>query len=313
MASLDLALTVAILLGMYNSSNIPVFPASRPLELSDKQKLDPLLVSLQPRVSELTFAGLYLFRNAHDYRLTMVGDAVMLLGKGYDGAEYFLPPLSGDIARALKILFEAGVPLYGADEAFAANFLTDSRLVLTEDRDSFDYLYLRSDLAELPGNRYHKKKNRINYFTSRHNHVVEIFEERHRGSCLELLVEWRRVRGADDSHSLQLETEATAEGISMASQLGLKGVVVFADHDVKAFALGERLNGDTSVCHFEKSDPFMEGISQLVDREFNRLLFTDCTWVNREQDLGEPGLRAAKLSYHPVALVRKFRASQRGL
>jgi hypothetical protein len=77
---------------------------------------------------------------------------------------------------------------------------------------------------------------------------------------------------------------------------------------VKGFAIGERLNRDTAVCHFEKTDPFMEGLAQLVNREFAARFFTDCTYINREQDLGEPGLRSAKLSYHPVELVRKYRA-----
>jgi hypothetical protein len=76
---------------------------------------------------------------------------------------------------------------------------------------------------------------------------------------------------------------------------------------VRAFAVGERLNRETAVCHFEKADYFMEGLSQLVNREFARLLFTGCRYINREQDLGEPGLRIAKLSYHPAELVKKFR------
>jgi len=80
---------------------------------------------------------------------------------------------------------------------------------------------------------------------------------------------------------------------------------------VRAFALGERLNRETAVCHFEKADHFMEGLSQLVNREFSRLLFADCRFVNREQDLGEPGLRSAKLSYHPVELVKKFRVRRK--
>lgn len=294
---------------MYSNADIPDFPESRPLELVDKPLFDRIFSALQPRISEFTFAGLYLFRKPHDYRLTMVGDSLVILGRGYDNAPRFLPPLSGNVSKALNILFAQGLSLYGADEPFRETYLGDDLLQISEDRDSFDYLYLRSDLAELSGNRFHKKKNRVNYFVSRHRYRVELFDESYAEGCLQLLDEWRLVRGEAQSISLNLESEAAAEALGLARLLGLQGVVVLVEERIKAFALGERLNATTSVCHFEKADPFMEGISQLVDREFNRILFTDCTWVNREQDLGEPGLRKAKLSYHPVELVKKFHVS----
>jgi hypothetical protein len=153
---------------------IPQFPASRPLDINDKRALDPVFDQLQPRISELTFAGLFLFRKAHDYRLTLVKDALVVLGKGYDGGEYFLPPLNGDVATALDLLFKEGMELYGADEQFAERYLSRDGIRLTEDRDAFDYLYLKDELATLPGNRYHKKKNRLNYFTARNRHEIQI-------------------------------------------------------------------------------------------------------------------------------------------
>lgn len=293
---------------MIDNPVIPDFPLSRILELSDKQQLDTIFEALQPLVSEFTFAGLYLFRDPHEYRLTRVGDAVVVLGKGYDGEPYFLPPFSGNISNALSVLFGMGLTLYGADERFADSFLSDAGLALTEDRDSFDYLYLRNELAELPGNRFHKKKNRVNYFSARHSFNVEIFGAPHIQGCIDLLTEWQRIRVGEGDGSGAAEADSTREALQLACQLGLEGVVVLVEGSVKGFALGERLNRQTSVCHFEKADPFMEGLSQLLDREFNRLLFTDCAYVNREQDLGEPGLRAAKLSYHPVELVKKIRA-----
>jgi len=285
---------------------IPQYPASRPLSLEDKPLLDNHFEQLQPRVSEFTFAGLFLFRRAHDYHLTYVHNSLVLLGKGYDYRSYFMPPLGGDIEAALDVLFGSGLELYGADEAFVAKYMTNKDLQVNEERDSFDYLYLREELADLPGNRFHKKKNRINYFSTRHNYEVETLSPAHSAGCLALLEVWQSMANLDENITLNLELEATAEALPMAKVLNLEGVVISVAGAVKAFALGERLNRETSVCHFEKADPFMEGLSQLVNREFAAQLFTDCRYINREQDLGEAGLRKAKLSYHPFELVKKF-------
>jgi hypothetical protein len=287
---------------------IPSYPDSRPLELADKLLFDKVFQQLQPRISEFCFAGLYLFRGPHSYRLSLASDSLVLLAKGYYGEEYFMPPLTGDRKRAIHRLLDENLILYGADETCLTEFdLYRADIAIEEDRDNFDYLYLRDQLVQLPGNLYHKKKNRINYFMARHPFRVELFSPQYLEGSMRLLEEWNRVRSNYVTPSLLQESAAAAESLQLADSLGLQGVVVLVNNEVKGFSLGERLNGTTSVCHFEKVDPFMEGLSQLIDREFNRLLFTDCIWANREQDLGVPGLRAAKLSYHPAELVKKYR------
>lgn len=288
---------------------IPHYPASRPIGISDKPLLDRLCDEMQPRISELSFAGLYLFRKSHAYRLSLLADSVVVQGAGYDGSEYFLPPLGGDTAAALKVMFADGRTLYGPETGAAAGFFSADAAVITPLRDSFDYLYLREDLALLPGSRFHKKKNRINYFTSRHDYSVDIYSDGYLSQCLELLKVWTKGHHGEASGPLLQETDAAAEALHCAGQLGLEGVVIRVNGRVAAFALGERLNRDTSVCHFEKADPFVEGLFQLVNREFARLLFQDCRFINREQDLGDAGLRSAKLSYHPVELVNKYLVS----
>jgi len=239
---------------------IPAWPASRPFDISDKPRFDGIFEQLQPRVSELTFAGLYLFRTAHDYRVSLIGDSLVVLGKGYDDVRYCLPPLGGDVSGACKQLLEAGLMLYGVDEAFAARYLAAEECEMVEARDSFDYLYLREDMATLPGNRFHKKKNRINYFAERHTHEVHRYSTQHLCGCLQLLDEWGRVAEVEGNHSFGLEMDATAEALAQSDVLELEGVVVTVDGIVRAFAAGERLNRDTVVCHFEKADRFMEGL-----------------------------------------------------
>lgn len=291
-------------------AEIPPYPHSRPLVLADKERFDLLFAQLQPRISELTFAGLYLFRHAHAYRLTLVKDALVILGRSYGSAPFFFPPLSGDIPAALDRLFADQLPLYGADELFVVSYLTDRPCEVVTDRDNADYLYRREDLATLQGKRYHKKKNRLNVFLNHYEYTVAPYSYEYRDGCRALLAAWREARMIEGENlSLEREAQATAEALEYARELGLAGLVVLVGGEVKGFVLGERLNQGTSVCHFEKADPQMEGLSQLLDREFNRLLFTDCTYVNREQDLGDEGLRMAKSSYHPIELITKYRAT----
>ena len=285
---------------------IPLYPAARTLTIADKPLLDRLFDDIQPLISELTFAGLYLFRRAHCYSLTTAADSIVVLGKGYNGSDYFLPPLGGDVAEALKIMFANGLALYGADDRFTEKYLDATTLQITELRDSCDYLYLREELATLPGSRFHKKKNKISYFTSRHDYTATILSREHIDGCMNLLNKWLHSPANEAVTSIIMEVEAASEALQLAEKLGLEGVVVSVDGVVAAFSLGERLNRNTAVCHFEKADPFMEGLNQLVNREFAKLLFQECRYLNREQDLGDMGLRNAKLSYHPVELVNKY-------
>jgi len=289
---------------------IPPYPESRELNMGDKPLLDRIFTDLQPRISELTFAGLYLFRLAHAYSLSMIGDSVVVMGKSYNGDSYCLPPLCGNINYALSILFDDDWFIYGADEQFLSTYLTAGNLNLVEERDSFDYLYLRDELAYLPGNRFHKKKNRINYFTKRHQYQVSKYSDTYCSGCLELLNSWLIFAQNKSNLSLNMEVSATSEALHNSALLGLEGIVITEDGTVTGFALGEKLNQETAVCHFEKADPFKEGLSQLINREFAALLFTDCSYINREQDLGEAGLRNAKLSYHPIELIKKYRVSR---
>lgn len=285
---------------------IPDWPEKRQLCIEDKDGFDTLLLTLQPQISEFTFAGLYLFRNVHQYEISHAGNCLIIIGKGYDCLPYAMVPIGDDSEAIMELLVNSGYTVFGADQQFISNLKNPEKYCFREDRDSFDYLYLRDELANLPGNRYHKKKNRINYCTTRHNYTTDLYSSKYMDGCLQLLdrlSEAIKKAGV----SFLLEQEACREGVIMADKLGLEGVVILIDDKVQAFALGERLSKTTCVCHFEKGDHFLDGIMQLVNREFCRLLFSDCCYVNREQDLGEAGLRNAKLSYHPIELVKKYR------
>ena len=63
------------------------------------------------------------------------------------------------------------------------------------------------------------------------------------------------------------------------------------------------------VVHFEKGRPGYKGVYQAINQLFLADAGPGYTLVNREQDLGDDGLRQSKLSYNPVGFLRKCLAT----
>ncbi|MGD9333090.1 MAG: phosphatidylglycerol lysyltransferase domain-containing protein, partial [Desulfobacterales bacterium] len=91
----------------------------------------------------------------------------------------------------------------------------------------------------------------------------------------------------------------------------LLGGAIVVDDMIVAYTIAEPLDGDTVVIHFEKGCPAHKGIYQAINQMFLESLEGRFRYVNREQDLGDEGLRKAKMSYHPVKFNQKYRIALR--
>jgi len=83
--------------------------------------------------------------------------------------------------------------------------------------------------------------------------------------------------------------------------------VIRVDRRIAAYTVAEAISTDTLVIHFEKGNPQIKGIYQAVNQLFLERMGSGFEWVNREQDMGDEGLRQAKMSYNPCRFVEKFR------
>ena len=108
------------------------------------------------------------------------------------------------------------------------------------------------------------------------------------------------------------EVEGIHDILSHLEQLEVKMGGVFIDGKMQAFTMGSLNRAENmAVVHIEKANPEIEGLYQVINREFLQNAFPEVTLVNREDDLGLPGLRQSKLSYYPCGYARKFLVYQK--
>lgn len=283
---------------------IPAYPDFKALELGARGFLHPKLFAMKPAISEFTFANLYLFRRTHGYTVSLLpGGAPVVAGED-GGRTFFMLPSGLPDKGALEGLFKRFSFMKCVPEAYAAP-LEELGFVVAEDRDNFDYLYSREEIASLSGRKFHRKKNLVNSFTWRYEHDEEPLTDERIKDALTVLDAWRAGQDAPGDY------DAAREALELSEQLQLCGGIYYVEGKPAAYILGEELNPGTFVIHFEKGVPGVKGLLQFVNQSFASILPERYRLINREQDLGEDGLRHSKESWRPVGQVKKYTASRK--
>jgi hypothetical protein len=285
----------------------------RPLELSDRALVTSYLKRYPPEISELSFTNLFVWRGFRPVSVAEVEDSIVFTAdsEGKDSAAKVIlgPPLGEasplTVADALDIELEGFVRI--PEET--AHTLRNTGLNVEADRDNWDYVYSVSDLAALKGRRYHKKRNLIKQCLAAYKCEYELITPERIAECLEMQEDWCDARECGKDSGLCTEAAAIRETFAHYEVLQVIGGSIRINGKIQAYALGEKLNPGTAVCHFEKAMPGIQGLGQLINHWFAMHALSGFQFVNREQDLGIPGLRQAKESYHPHHMVHKFNAS----
>lgn len=283
---------------------IAQYPDFSEISMALMPVLHPMFKALAEGISEFTFANIYLFRETHNYRISQLPDGLFVI-TGRHGAEpFFMLPFGLPGESILRDLFER----YRLAKALSepqAEKLAAMGYPISQDRDNFDYLYSRADLVDLTGRKFHKKKNLLNMFIRKNECQARPLLEEYRDEAMEILYEWRR------QHDETGDFEAAKEALEKMWPLQLCGGIFYIAGRPAAYCLGEELAlGRSFVIHFEKAalTEELKGLYQFINQAFASVLPEKYETVNREQDLGDPGLRQAKESYHPIGFVRKYRA-----
>ena len=283
----------------------------RPLSLAEKPLVDKALKEHPPEVSELTFTNLFCWQAKLQVSLNEHEGGLAFLAREGERS-FFLPSVCNcDATASARTMFQyaqaAGFePVIERVPEAMAEELAQVGFKVQQDRANWDYVYRVSDLALLEGRHYDGKRNLIRQALASHQCEYRRITTENVSDCLALETSWCNLRHCELDPGLEAEQGAIAACFENWAQFSLIGGAVVADGRIEAFAIGERLNPTTAVVHFEKANPELRGMYQLINHWFCRNELSGFTYVNREQDLGIEGLRKAKESYHPHHMVRKF-------
>lgn len=285
----------------------------QPLDLPDRELVAGYLRRDPPETSELTFTNLFVWRGHYRPLRREFADCLLVVLQPPGSDPVGLPPVGpGDRAAALdelaRILLEwsGRARIERVGRAWADAVVDPARYQILPDPDQSDYVYRVDDLIHLSGRKYHQKKNHLNQFLNSHDFECRRLDQDLVQSVLAMQESWCRMRECALDPSLSDEDRAVYEALTHFGRLDYQGLALLMNGRVEAFSLGEPLNPDTVVIHFEKANPDIRGLYAVINQRFLQDVWSGFTFVNREQDLGVEGLRRAKESYHPDHMVDKF-------
>ena len=295
-----------------------------PLTLFDREAMQAVTLPSGRRNCNYTFANLVGWKFLFGTEVCVLENAVVLRYT-FDGQRAYMvctaEALSLELIEALFDDSNGDLTLIGLEDSQVAQLsILNSQFSITNEpvRDQYDYIYRRTDLATLHGKHFDAKRNHINRFRSEHPDfeyrplTPELFDE-----CRRLTEIWQEDKAAikreqartefnqneNRNDTIDAEHRVMETIFSNWDALGMTGSSIFVDGRMVAFTYGAAVTTNTLDVCVEKADRHVEGAFAIINQQFAEHLPEQYVYLNREEDMGIPGLRQAKLSYHPEILL----------
>lgn len=281
------------------------------ITLSDVGALRPYLRA-QYRSCDYSVLGVFMWADRFGYEYKTEDGVLFMRERSRHGGEYdyLLPTGEGslcDRVRALREAVGAGLTMSLVPEDALGELRQEFSFTAAEEPDIADYMYKAEDLAYLAGKKYSKKRNLIHQFEKLYpDYTLEPITNENAHRIAECCAhDW------SDTGLSELaiyENDHTREVLEDFAAYGCTGYALHVGGEIAAFCIGEVM-GDTLIVHIEKGKREYKGAFQMINCLFAKTELERCgiQYINREDDVGDEGLRRAKQSYFPEYMLKKFR------
>lgn len=263
--------------------------------------------------AEYSFLNLWAWRHAYPVEFAITDENLCWLRSGGP-----LPGIFGPIGdwnavqdwdKELKN-FNIGDVIYDVPEEVKNILESRNNLRFSEDRDQHEYVYSVKDLTALKGKAFAHKRNRVRAFLDGYEWDYYKMSPDFFDEVIDFQERWRLHRdetmNEEEIKSLYNEDIAIRSVLDKWSDFNLIGGVLKVNEKIIAYTIGAELDGKNIDVMFEKAFPEYTGSYQAINYLFQKNQCSEYEWANREEDMGEPGLREAKMSYNPAKMLKKY-------
>lgn len=280
------------------------------IELRDKSVFDDYYSRYPPIHSSDLFTTIISWEEYIEYRFVVLESCLLLMSQTKNELQFRVPigSFQADLFNQVMALAKKEQATIGFIKSSEKSLISQlyPSLNMVEDRNFYDYVYHTSDLATLPGTAYAKIRNRLNKFTKTTPYTTEDITNDNMDEVREFLKRWCLWKDCASDEVLENERKAIVYSMAHFFDLRLSGIALRINGVIEAISVYEQMNTDTAVVHFEKGSPDYDGVYKAINMETAKRLHTKVAFIDREEDLGIPGLRKAKLSYHPHHFVEVY-------
>lgn len=193
-----------------------------------------------------------------------------------------------------------------------ATMLPETDYAISTDRDWSEYIYKSEDFIGLKGKRYHAKRNHISKFSSRYEVEMKKFSADDKPALTAFEKRWYDLHPFEGGYdkSAKEEMRIVEDWYAAALKGELVCDVLYADGNLVGVSIGEIMPSRNAVVMYEKADIEYDGVYSYLAHAFAERNFRNCTYINRQEDMGLEGLRKSKLSYYPEFMLDKYIAKR---
>ncbi len=294
----------------------------RPLELTDKDTLNTILLPLARNDSALGFANLFSLTEKYGTEFCIQDETLFIRQTNrINNAIAYYPPLGTHNMAHAVALIQTQADAEQTHWAFVGCSDKDCTAIscaipgafeFSSDRNFADYIYLTDVLAHYSGPALAKKRRETNKFFKLYGETIsfESIKQMHIEELRQYQNRWfesSKLHG-ENEHNPEFEHRKIMLDLDHFYELDLQGILVRINGRIEGYAYGCVLPGKAFDVMVLKGNLEFRYIWRAILRELALYCSDISEYMNLEEDLGLPGLRENKLSYQPYTLMEKFQS-----